>query len=171
MQTVHQNSVHENPGFVAVVLAKYESNGEEYFTRCNGAFLDKNIIVTAGHCLEKTNKRSAKTNKRSVDGKQVENRSLGKIVSVEAAAFPTNGIVGTRSATAWFRSGDVALVYFRNGFQSVGAAVQLPLTKHIDMDENAEKNVRYYMRNKTRLSYFNPMFGEKEFRNKNDVLP
>ena len=105
MQTMHQNSVHENSGFVAVVLAKYESNKEKYLTRCNGAFFDNNISVTA----------TKKTNTRSVDGKQIDS-SLGKIVSVEATAFPTNGEIETRLVTAWFRNGYITLVYFRNGF-------------------------------------------------------
>ena len=98
-----------------------------------------NFVVTGGHCLN------------------VEN---GEIESVQATFFPSGGNRREKMATSWYRNGNVALVYFQEGFDDVNV-LRLPMRDHLD-------RVRDLRRGKMRLTFFNPLLGE--FKNKEEAL-
>ena len=102
---MHQNSVHETPVSSLWFSPSTNRTGRSTSRGATGLFWTITIFSLP----------QKKTNTRSVDRKQIDS-SLGNIVSVEATAFPINGDVETWSVTAWFRKGDITLVYFRNGF-------------------------------------------------------
>ena len=147
-QTIHQNSQHKNPGFVAVVVSKYQRSEEFYYTRCSGAFLAENFVIVAGHCLERSN----------LPGN-------GRIESVHVTSFPSGGNPSEqKEASSWYLRGSVALVYFRDSFRNV-KDVKLPKDKHLE-----EIDSFMLFSGRPQLSYFNPLMEGPAFNKHEDAL-
>jgi len=142
--TIHQSSVYNNPGFYVVLMIKRMSaSGGESLARCSGAFVRMysergNFVVTGGHCLNEEN---------------------GSIESIQAT-FSSRGNKREKMAASWYRRGNVALVYFQNGFNGVNL-LRLPEPDHLDQE-------RVLKRGRIRLTFFNPLLGE--FKNKKEAL-
>ena len=144
-QTIHQNSQHRNPGFVAVVVSKYQRNEEFYYTRCSGAFLAENFVIVAGHCVERNN----------LPGN-------GSLESVHVTSLPSWGNPrDQKEASSWYLRGSVALVYFRDGFRNV-KDVRLPKDEHLE-----EMGCTLFG---GKLSYFNPLTGGPAFNKHEDAV-
>ena len=68
--TIRQNTVYEDPGFIAIVLVKYKKhdrfNNKQHIPKCHGAFIGNGQwVITAAHCFDP--RRVAHPNKDEVE--------------------------------------------------------------------------------------------------------
>ena len=132
-QTIHQTSEHDDPGFVALLLTgrTLDSGREHHLTRCNGAHVrsaDRNgrFVVTGAHCADEANG------------------------NIQWVRHLNTGM----EATFWWTNDNVALFYFKDGFDGV-EEVELPAS-----DVMTRPDMRQLYREGTRLTYFNPLLGD-----------